>query len=132
MHLAKYMGKGQQPDEELLPADAPSAASEPQFDQTALEQLMAMGFPENRCKRALLNTGNNGAEIAMNWLFEHMEDPGKNQCKLQQVTYPYSSNHQVSMILLNLLLVHSKEVYLKNKSVCCVKWALHPLKQRKP
>lgn len=77
MHLAKYMGKGQQPDEELLPADAPSAASEPQFDQTALEQLMAMGFPENRCKRALLNTGNNGAEIAMNWLFEHMEDPGK-------------------------------------------------------
>ncbi|KAL1934665.1 hypothetical protein VTP01DRAFT_6847 [Rhizomucor pusillus] len=76
MHLAKYMGKGQQPDEELLPADAPSAASEPQFDQTALEQLMAMGFPENRCKRALLNTGNNGAEIAMNWLFEHMEDPG--------------------------------------------------------
>ena len=37
---------------------------------------MAMGFPENRCKRALLNTGNNGAEIAMNWLFEHMEDPG--------------------------------------------------------
>ena len=37
---------------------------------------MQMGFPENRCKRALLNTGNNGAEIAMNWLFEHMEDPG--------------------------------------------------------
>ncbi|KAI9271509.1 hypothetical protein BDA99DRAFT_297871 [Phascolomyces articulosus] len=72
----KYLGSGQQPDEELLPEDAPPAAAEPQFDETAVEQLMAMGFPENRCKRALLNTGNNGAEIAMNWLFEHMEDPG--------------------------------------------------------
>lgn len=38
---------------------------------------MAMGFGINRCKRALSNTGNNGAEVAMNWLFEHMEDPGK-------------------------------------------------------
>jgi ubiquitin carboxyl-terminal hydrolase 5/13 len=36
---------------------------------------MAMGFSENRCKRALLNTGHNGAEVAMNWMFEHMEDP---------------------------------------------------------
>lgn len=41
-----------------------------------MEQLMAMGFPRNRCMRALINTGNNGAEVAMNWLFEHMEDPG--------------------------------------------------------
>lgn len=36
-----------------------------------------MGFSENRCKRALLNTGHNGADIAMSWMFEHMEDPGK-------------------------------------------------------
>lgn len=50
---------------------------EPTFDQAALDQLLAMGFPENRCKRALLNTGNNGVEVAMNWLLEHMEDPGR-------------------------------------------------------
>ncbi|KAI7858439.1 hypothetical protein BDC45DRAFT_498365 [Circinella umbellata] len=75
LNFDNYLGCGQQPGEEALPEDA-LVAVEPQFDQAAVEQLMAMGFPENRCKRALLNTGNNGAEIAMNWLFEHMEDPG--------------------------------------------------------
>ncbi|KAI8376214.1 uncharacterized protein BYT42DRAFT_573797 [Radiomyces spectabilis] len=74
IQLDKYVSAGPQPDEEMLPEDAP-AIQEPAFDAAALEQLMAMGFPENRCKRALMNTGNNGAEIAMNWLFEHMEDP---------------------------------------------------------
>jgi ubiquitin carboxyl-terminal hydrolase 5/13 len=35
-----------------------------------------MGFSENRCSRAIINTGNTGVEVAMNWIFEHMEDPG--------------------------------------------------------
>jgi ubiquitin carboxyl-terminal hydrolase 5/13 len=73
--LDKYLGTGQQANEELLPESAPAAA-EPTFDQGSLDQLLAMGFPENRCKRAMMNTGNSGAEAAMNWLFEHMEDPG--------------------------------------------------------
>lgn len=42
-----------------------------------MAQLSGMGFPENRCKRALIATGHHGAEVAMNWLFEHMEDPGR-------------------------------------------------------
>jgi ubiquitin carboxyl-terminal hydrolase 5/13 len=37
-----------------------------------------MGFGEIRCKKALLATGNQGSETAMNWLFEHMDDPGIN------------------------------------------------------
>ncbi|CAO3591367.1 unnamed protein product [Absidia cylindrospora] len=69
--LDKYLGHGKQENEELLPEDE---VPEPPFDDAALEQLMAMGFGVNRCKRALYNTGNNGAEVAMNWLFEHMED----------------------------------------------------------
>ncbi|KAF7724024.1 hypothetical protein EC973_001431 [Apophysomyces ossiformis] len=74
LQLQRYQGSGQQPDEELLPEEeAPS--SEPSFDQASLDQLLAMGFPENRCKRALINTGHNGAEVAMNWIFEHMDDP---------------------------------------------------------
>jgi len=36
-----------------------------------------MGFPEIRAKRALLKTGNSGAESAMEWLFSHMEHTGK-------------------------------------------------------
>lgn len=35
-----------------------------------------MGFPIVRCQKALLATGNSDPEIAMNWLFAHMEDPG--------------------------------------------------------
>ncbi|CDH49949.1 ubiquitin carboxyl-terminal hydrolase 14 [Lichtheimia corymbifera JMRC:FSU:9682] len=75
LQLDKYMSQGQQPGEELLPEE-PKASAEPSVDEAAVEQLMAMGFPRNRCMRALINTGNNGAEVAMNWLFEHMEDPG--------------------------------------------------------
>ncbi|RUS27530.1 hypothetical protein BC938DRAFT_483110 [Jimgerdemannia flammicorona] len=52
-----------------------STPQEPQVDAAALEQLEGMGFPRVRCQKALLKTGNQGAELAMNWLFEHMEDP---------------------------------------------------------
>ncbi|CEP16653.1 hypothetical protein [Parasitella parasitica] len=77
VQLDKYMGTGQQPGEELLPEESAgsSSCSEPSFSQNDIDQLKAMGFSENRCKRALLNTGHNGADIAMNWMFEHMEDP---------------------------------------------------------
>jgi len=33
-----------------------------------------MGFSENGCLRALRATGNNSADLALNWIFEHMED----------------------------------------------------------
>lgn len=79
IQLDKYVSLGQQPGEELLPEDEnmslSSASSEPAFNQNDIDQLKAMGFSENRCKRALVNTGHNGADIAMNWMFEHMEDP---------------------------------------------------------
>jgi ubiquitin carboxyl-terminal hydrolase 5/13 len=41
-----------------------------------MAQLQGMGFPEMRCKKALLATGNSDPEAAMEWLFGHMEDPG--------------------------------------------------------
>ena len=34
-----------------------------------------MGFPHNRCEKALHATGNSDANAAMEWLFAHMEDP---------------------------------------------------------
>ncbi|GAA5811372.1 hypothetical protein MFLAVUS_004806 [Mucor flavus] len=75
IQLDKYMSRGQQPGEELLPEDTPaSPSSEPSFNQSDIDQLKAMGFSENRCKRALMNTGHNGADVAMSWMFEHMED----------------------------------------------------------
>ncbi|KAI8967306.1 hypothetical protein BDF20DRAFT_966026 [Mycotypha africana] len=78
IQLDKYLSQGQQPDEELLPDDetmTEAATAEPAFNQADLDQLLMMGFSENRCKRALLNTGHRGADMAMNWIFEHMEDP---------------------------------------------------------
>lgn len=80
IQLDKYVSQGLQPGEELLPEDennTSGGSSEPSFNQNDIDQLKAMGFSENRCKRALLNTGHNGAEVAMSWMFEHMEDPGK-------------------------------------------------------
>ncbi|KAF9585467.1 hypothetical protein BGW38_002258 [Lunasporangiospora selenospora] len=76
--LERYRGHGQQPNEELLPEDALVGAGQatgPTFDETALEQLQMMGFPLVRCQKALLATGNQGSEVAMDWLIQHMEDP---------------------------------------------------------
>ncbi|ORE19494.1 ubiquitinyl hydrolase [Rhizopus microsporus] len=75
IQLDKYVGTGQQPGEELLPEESKPNTGGVTFNQSDIDQLMAMGFSENRCKRALMNTGHNGAEVAMNWMFEHMEDP---------------------------------------------------------
>ncbi|WVQ93263.1 hypothetical protein IAU59_000329 [Kwoniella sp. CBS 9459] len=77
--LDSLLGKGLQEGEvELTPSASSSGGSAPglpEFNATALSQLEAMGFPTVRCQKALLATGNSDAEVAMGWLFEHMEDP---------------------------------------------------------
>ncbi len=71
--MEKYFSKGLQPGEEKLPDDE---EEEEKFkpNESAFEMLQSMGFPNNRCIRGLYNTGNNNAEVAMNWIFEHMDD----------------------------------------------------------
>ncbi|GAB7355423.1 hypothetical protein MBLNU459_g5937t1 [Dothideomycetes sp. NU459] len=72
-----YRSRGQQPDEELLPEDAdvgPSGGAAFVPNEAALSMLEAMGFPRVRCEKALHATGNQDAETASLWLFEHMED----------------------------------------------------------
>lgn len=77
MNFIKWKGKGLEGGEEFLPEEpAGGAPATPAVDQGALDQLLTMGFSENRCRRALINTGNAGAEAAMEWLFAHMDDPG--------------------------------------------------------
>ncbi|KAI9740942.1 MAG: hypothetical protein M1818_004548 [Claussenomyces sp. TS43310] len=74
--LDDYKSAGHQPSEELLPEDG-AEANAPAFtaNQEALDSLQQMGFPPNRCEKALHATGNNDANAAMEWLFTHMEDP---------------------------------------------------------
>ncbi|KAJ7709528.1 hypothetical protein B0H17DRAFT_228731 [Mycena rosella] len=71
---AQHLGRGLQPNEVELPSNA-AASSAPQFDAAAMAQLEGMGFPAIRCQKALLATGNANAEVAMEWLFAHMDDP---------------------------------------------------------
>jgi len=51
-----------------------SALTQPTFDPDALNQLAMMGFPEIRCKKALLAVPGD-VDGAMNWLFQHIDDP---------------------------------------------------------
>lgn len=52
-----------------------SSESNVHVNEVLLEQLISMGFSTEGCKRALINTGNNDIEAAMNWVFEHQSDP---------------------------------------------------------
>ena len=54
-----------------------AAPSLPDFNELAMAQLEAMGFPTIRCQKALLATGNSDPNDAMEWLFQHMEDQGE-------------------------------------------------------
>jgi ubiquitin carboxyl-terminal hydrolase 5/13 len=73
--LDQYIGKGLQPNEGAMPEESTTPAPiEPTFDPVALDQLTSMGFPEIRCKKALLAVPGD-VEGAMNWLFQHMDDP---------------------------------------------------------
>ncbi|KAG6006890.1 hypothetical protein E4U21_006609 [Claviceps maximensis] len=73
--LDGYISKGLQPHEEQLP-DEPDSPAAPAFvpEATALAQLEGMGIPRNRAEKALHATGNSDANVAMEWLFGHLED----------------------------------------------------------
>ena len=49
---------------------------EVQIDEGTVAQLVDMGFHVEACKKAVFNTNNSGVEAAMNWVMEHMDDPG--------------------------------------------------------
>ncbi|KYR00585.1 ZZ-type zinc finger-containing protein [Tieghemostelium lacteum] len=46
-----------------------------QPDPVMLKELLEMGFPENRCKKALVMVKNSSSQNAMDWIFEHMDNP---------------------------------------------------------
>jgi len=77
--LDEYLSKGQQPGEEPLPEEAGLGGSNEATawvpNAEGLAQLEAMGFPKVHCEKALHATGNGDANLAMEWLFQHMEDP---------------------------------------------------------
>jgi ubiquitin carboxyl-terminal hydrolase 5/13 len=81
-------GGGMQQGEVPIPEDG--AAPSPSPSQAAgsgevvtpneeiVAQLMSMGFSENGCRRAAIATQNVNADVAMEWVLEHMEDQDSN------------------------------------------------------
>lgn len=70
-----YRSRGLQDNEEPLQEDIKEVTSTKFLpNEAALSQLEAMGFPRVRCEKALHATGNSDAEVAMTWLFSHMDD----------------------------------------------------------
>jgi ubiquitin carboxyl-terminal hydrolase 5/13 len=75
--------RGLQPGENPLSEEA-GGTSLPPLNEAASAQLQEMGFPAVRVEKALRVTGNDNAEVAMQWLFEHMDDP--------DIDIPYNPN----------------------------------------
>lgn len=83
MDLSSFRAMGKQPGEEEMPSEFIShsqAATQSVVtaDEAIVSQLVSMGFSENGSKRAAIATANADAEVAMNWVFEHMDDPDFN------------------------------------------------------
>ncbi|GMI21832.1 hypothetical protein TrCOL_g7302 [Triparma columacea] len=64
----------------LPPSDSDSggAAAGVSVNPVLLQQLVEMGFGENGCRKALIETGGEDVEAAMNWVMEHMGDANFN------------------------------------------------------
>jgi len=65
-------------EETMMTSNSDTPYSVPVIDEGALGQLMDMGFNMNCCKRALMAVGGSDVDAAMNWVFEHNEDPDFN------------------------------------------------------
>lgn len=125
--LDSYLGKGKQPDEELLPSEpsgncqtlralaclakiiltvaGSSGPAQPEFNVEALSALEGMGFPLIRSQKALLATGNSDANAAMEWLFAHMEDAGTCSFLIFKAKTHNPSNSSQTSTRLSLLLL---------------------------
>lgn len=74
LDLSQLRGRGLQAGEEELPAGDSPPEPPLEISEATVTQLMDMGFPIEACKRAVFHTKNQGAEAAMNWVMEHMDD----------------------------------------------------------
>lgn len=66
-------------EENLSAVGSTEATPVATMNENFVSQLMSMGFSENGSRRAVMATQSVDAETAMNWVFEHMEDPDFNE-----------------------------------------------------
>lgn len=75
------------PDIDEPISEESDAVDESKIDQSALGQLLAMGLPEKKVKKALLAT-NNDLERATDWVFSHLEDPDEDETPAHKPSQP--------------------------------------------
>ncbi|CAI1911808.1 hypothetical protein SEUBUCD646_0D02690 [Saccharomyces eubayanus] len=78
LDVSSYLSQGFNSQTETLLPDDDESDTKFTPNKCGISQLIEMGFTENSSARALFNTGNQDAETAMNWLFQHMDDPDLN------------------------------------------------------
>lgn len=78
--LTHLKSLGPQDEDNIIPEESAKdeQPSQTVINENSLVQLMDMGFSMNGCKRALTVVGGNDVEAAMNWIFEHNNDPDFN------------------------------------------------------
>jgi len=100
LDLNEYRGIGLQPHEVLLPDIEPTTAQAPEpqadVDEEAVLVLSQMGFPLDRCRAAVIITGNTGIEAAAAWL---MENPVAEPTTLTPSVNPGPSEDSIAMIV---------------------------------
>jgi thioredoxin len=66
-----------QPTPAPAPQQAPPIVQQQEFvpDPVMMQSLMEMGFPQNRADKAMRVVKNASVQAAMDWIFEHMDDP---------------------------------------------------------
>jgi ubiquitin carboxyl-terminal hydrolase 5/13 len=77
LSLEKYRSAGWNHSTEMLLPEGTSVAAVV-ADASLVAQLVSMGFSQHGCERAAIATDNAGTEVAMEWIFGHMEDPDFN------------------------------------------------------
>jgi len=78
LHLESLRGLGHQPNEILQEETDEDKAADTGADPELVQQLAAMEFPENGCIKAAIAVNNQSLQSAIDWLLEHIDDPGLN------------------------------------------------------
>jgi hypothetical protein len=106
------------------PPTEESDAVEPPVDKQALEQLQEMGFPRNRCVRALYTTGKSTGTFdlstALEWLSNHESDEGIDEPLLvskraRTGESPEDTDSQADDVATSHMTPEDKKQYIKAK-----------------
>uniref|UniRef100_A0A914XX36 Ubiquitin carboxyl-terminal hydrolase n=1 Tax=Panagrolaimus superbus TaxID=310955 RepID=A0A914XX36_9BILA len=76
--LTPYLGKGPQPNENLLPEDV-NADVGPRVNQNYVDGILNMGFNMNVARKAVYLTKNASIDAAVEWVMTHMDDADFNE-----------------------------------------------------